>query len=40
MHEKFLELGLESPYKDERMKRMLDAEAQRAARPEDQRRLA
>jgi mycothiol S-conjugate amidase len=36
-HEKFLELGLESPYKDERMKRMLDAEAERAVRPEDTR---
>jgi mycothiol S-conjugate amidase len=27
MHEKFLELGLESPYTDERWKRMLEAEA-------------
>jgi mycothiol S-conjugate amidase len=27
VHEKFVELGLDSPFEDERMKRMLDAEA-------------
>jgi mycothiol S-conjugate amidase len=31
VHEKFLELGLESPFEDERMKRMLDAEAKVAS---------
>ena len=31
VHEKFLELGLESPFEDERMKRMLEAEAKDAS---------
>ena len=34
LHEKFLELGLESPFTDERMGRMLEAEAEERARPE------
>jgi mycothiol S-conjugate amidase len=37
MHEKFLELGLESPYKDERMQRMLEALAGSAADNEGRR---
>jgi mycothiol S-conjugate amidase len=37
MHEKFVELGLESPYDDDRMKRMLDGESERAASQEGRR---
>lgn len=33
MHDKFLELGLESPFDDARMKRLLDAEAQEVSGP-------
>ena len=34
MHDKFLELGLESPYTDERFKRMIEAREEAAASPE------
>ena len=40
MHQKFLELGLESPYQDERFKRMLDAaESDHSQVPEDRPRV-
>ena len=40
MHEKFLELGLESPYQDERFKRMLEsAESDQSQVPEDRPRV-
>jgi mycothiol S-conjugate amidase len=40
MHEKFLELGLESPYQDERFKRMLEsAESDQSQVPEERPRV-